>query len=274
MSNLRRNAVVLALASVGFACSSSSGTGTGGSGGGAGNGAAGAGTGGNNGNASKPAGFWGSYNNQLGGMGAGFGGWLAGKFGPDPNAAAQPWLQQGPQEEGKYLNPYIQQGQEAGNVLQGQYSKMLGDPGGFENWLGSKYQQSPGYQFQVNQATQAANRAAAAGGQVGGGGEQLGLAQAVSGFANKDYQQYLQNATGAYNQGLSGEQGFENQGYDASNKMAQMYQQYLQEQAGLAYANAQKQDNSLSGIGSLFGSAAGFIPGIGPIISGAMKGGI
>ena len=84
MSKLGRNAVLLALASVGFACSSSPGTGTGGSGGGAGNGAAGAaGTGG-----SSAAGAGGSAAGAAGSSAAGAGGGAAGAAGGAAGSSA------------------------------------------------------------------------------------------------------------------------------------------------------------------------------------------
>jgi hypothetical protein len=176
--------------------------------------------------------------------------------------------------QGQY-NPYIQQGQGAYNQLAPQYQQLLAgggnlqneynslaqNPGGALNAIGQNFHQSPGYQFNVNQATQAANNAAAAGGMAGSPQEQQNLATTVSGLANQNYNTYLDQATGLlgaglqgqqnmYNQGLAGEQAFQQQGYDANNELAQSVANNLMSEGNLAYqgANSQNQFNQMQGM--------------------------
>lgn len=222
-------------------------------------------------------GFWANFRNSgaLPSIGGALGGFLGGMGDRSPYEAAQGPLSNIPGVAQQYLGPYQKQGQEAGNILQGQYGHLLNDPSGFMDWLTKNYQQSPGYQFQVNQATQAANRAAAAGGNLGSGSEQIGLADVVNNLANRDFQQYLNNQLGIYGMGLSGEQGVENQGYGASQAMNQDLMDYYATQAQLAAAQAEEKKNQDTGLGSSIGSLAGlaasFIPGIGPIAGPALS---
>jgi len=140
----------------------------------------------------------------------------------------------------KYLNPYINNGQQANQTLNGQYNNLLGqnpsgqyqnllgnnpsgqyqgllgqnpssqyeeltnNPQGVMNRMGSGFQQSPGYQYNVDQATRASNNAAAAGGFIGNPQQQAQLAKEIGGMASQDYNQYLNNAMGLYGQGLQG----------------------------------------------------------------------
>src|ERR1700761_7078652 len=95
----------------------------------------------------------------------------------NPANAAQPYFNQINSELPGYYQPYTQGGQWAGQKLQDQFGNLLKNPGQFVNSVGSNYQQSPGFQFQVGQATNAANNAAAAGGMAGSPAETQQLAK-------------------------------------------------------------------------------------------------
>lgn len=155
-----------------------------------------------------------------------------------------------------YYQPYINAGLGALGSLQGQYGQLMNNPGQMLNQIGQNYQASPGYGFNVNQATGAANRAAAAGGMVGSPAEQQQLAGTVSGLANQDYNQWLGQATGLYGQGLSGMQGINQMGFNASDQLSQAIMAQLMSQAKGAYAGQVDQNNMMSdlwgSIGSLF----------------------
>lgn len=160
----------------------------------------------------------------------------------NPSGAAMPYLNQiGPMAQG-YLNPYMQAGQGAMGQLQGQYGQLINNPGQRLNQIGQNFQQSPGFQFQVNQATNAANRAAAAGGMLGSPQEQQQLASNVNGLANQDYYNWLGNAQNMYSQGLQGLQGINQMGYGATNNLTDILASALQSQGSSAYAGAQGQN--------------------------------
>ena len=68
---------------------------------------------------------------------------------------------------------------------------MVNDPNALYSKFGQGFQQSPGYKFQVDQATNAANSAASAGGMLGTPAEQQQLAGTVGGLANQDFYNYM-----------------------------------------------------------------------------------
>lgn len=165
------------------------------------------------------------------------------------------------QIEGKgrnLLNPYIQAGLQMMPELQKQFGNLMNNPGGFLNTLGQGFQSSPGFDFQKNQAIDSANRVAAAGGMLGTPAEQQQIANTVNGLANQDYYNWLDRSTGLYNRGLSGAEGINQMGFNASSKLAQMIADALTSQSSLAYAGQQiKNQNDSSGFGDLISGAAG-----------------
>lgn len=190
------------------------------------------------------------------GIVGGIGNWLFGNS--NPANAAMPYMNQIPgMLQGGY-NPFIQAGLGALPTLQQQYGQLMNP--NFINQMGKGFQQSPGYQFGINQATNAANRAAAAGGMVGSPQEQQNLAGTVTGMANQDYYNWLNHAMGAYSQGLQGEQGLYNTGFNAQNAMSQQMMDAMMSQANLAYAGQANQNQMNQG---LFGAALGWLSGKG-----------
>ena len=124
----------------------------------------------------------------------------------NPSDSAQKYLNQIPQTLQKYSQPYINAGNEALPQLQQQYSSLLGDPSAFLQNLASSYQASPGYEWQLNQALQGANQAAAAGGLSGTPQSQQIGSDIAQQMANKDFYNYLSELMGVYRTGLQGQQ--------------------------------------------------------------------
>lgn len=141
----------------------------------------------------------------------------------DQKAMFAPWLQAG------------QQGQQAYNSLLG-----LGQaPAGFQG-----YQQSPGYQFQLDQGLDAAKSAAAMHGGTMSGATMQSLNNYGQGVANQDYQTYLNRL-----------QGIGAQGQQAAGMQSGAAQQYGQ--------------NGLSAMGSMGDArAAGTIGGYNALMGG------
>jgi hypothetical protein len=177
----------------------------------------------------------------------------------NPAESAQPYLDQVPQTVSPYYEPYSQAGQQSLGTLQGQYSGLVNDPAAKLSSIGSNFKQSHGYEWQVGQATNAANSAAAAGGMLGSPQEQQQLASTVSGLANQDYYNYLNQALGLYNTGLTGESNIMQTGYGAGNTLAQTLSGNLQNQAGLAYSGQANENENQGGLrGGLGGMVSGF----------------
>lgn len=143
----------------------------------------------------------------------------------------QPYINQ-------YLQPYINAGMNPTETL----SKF-----------GAGYQASPGYQYNVDQATKAANNAAAAGGFIGSPQQQEYMAKQIGGLASQDYNQYMNNALGLYNTGYGASMG-------ATNTLSDM----LKTQAQMAYSDAMNKANAQSsGAGGLFGGIGKMLGGLG-----------
>ncbi len=186
---------------------------------------------------------------------------FTGKGYKDPAKAAQPYLNQVPETISPYYQPYINAGQGSLNTLQQQYGNLVNNPGQQLNTIGQGYQQSPGYDFQMQQALQAANHAAAAGGMTGSPQNQQQNMQVASDIANQDYYNWLGQALGLYNTGLSGTQDINKMGYGASNELAQSLANNLMSQSGLQYQGAQGQNQHQADTLSAFtGLASAALP--------------
>lgn len=198
-------------------------------------------------------------------VGAGIGSYIGSLFGKkhDPFAAQQEYSEQIPgMLEGVY-QPYMQRGQRLAGTLEEQFQKMMGDPSGQLAQFGEGFQQDPGYKFQVQQATEAANRAAAAGGMLGTPAEQTSLAGTINQLANQQYQQYLHNVQGLQAQGIQGLGGLQEQGFGAAKSYGSAMSDYLQAQAQAAAAESEAkrtQAQSTGGaIGGILGDIIGFL---------------
>lgn len=197
------------------------------------------------------------------GLGAGLGGLFGGNS--NPADAANPYLQQIPGAISPYYNPYMNAGNQALPQLQGQYNNLLNNPGGFLNQIGSQYQQSPGFQFALQQALKGSNQAMAAGGMAGSPEAMQQAEQVGTQLGNQDYYNWLQQATGMYGQGLQGEQGLAGMGFGAASGMADQVAQALAQQGAYAY-QGQAAQNQASG--SNFGNILG---GAGMLLGAFMK---
>jgi hypothetical protein len=196
------------------------------------------------------------WGDMMGGIGSILGS-LFGAKGGNPGDEAMKYLEQMSGKMGGYLNPYINAGLKDLDILQGQYGKLINDPGAMMAQFGKSFQQSPGYQFQVDQAKQAVNNAAAAGGNLGSMAEQANMANTINGLANQDYYNYLDRTLGLYGQGLHGMQDVYHTGYGASSQMANAIQRQLEQQAQAAYASQAAKNQQQGGFWGSIGGLAG-----------------
>lgn len=202
------------------------------------------------------------YNEALGQqLGGTLGSVIGSFFSDDPSEDAMEYLNQIPETITPYYQPYIDAGSQALPSLQDQYSQLLNDPSGLISSIGSNYEASPGYQWSVDQATKAANQSAAAGGMLGSPAEQQKLAQNITGMANQDYYNYMNQALGLYGQGLSGTEGMAEMGYGASNELANSLAANLQSQAQLGYSGQDWENQKIGGIAGGLGTITGGILG-------------
>lgn len=211
------------------------------------------------GNAGNPG-----YNDYMGGMGALFGSGLGGLFSnyDNPANAGMPYLNQMGGDLNNYLSPYMQHGEDMYNPLAEQLRRLMGDPGGRLNQIGAGYHQSPGFDFALKQSLKSGSNAAAAGGMAGTPQHQQQAMTTATGLADQDYNQWMNNALGLYNGGLSGAQNIYGIGANSANSLAQLQSQLAQKQAELAYEGQNAQNQHSGGIwGSLLGGGAGMLMG-------------
>lgn len=190
----------------------------------------------------------------------------------DPYKAGAKYMKQIPGQLHQYLDPYIGMGdvgrEQFGDLYQ-QYGAMAQDPGAYQAQLGAGFQEDPGYQWNLDQQLQAQNQAMAAGGMSGSPQSQQFAQQLAGHLADQQYQQYMQNQMGIAGTGLQGQQGIAGtnvgMGYGASGQMAQNMQDYLYNRANLAASGAQDYRNRLQG-------GVGSVLGLGSSLFGGLGG--
>ena len=117
-------------------------------------------------------------------------------------------------------NPFIQQGQQAGQQLNPMYSQMAANPSGQYNDIMSQYQPSAGYQYKQGKLNQMMHNTAASGGYAGTGGDQQQRGELTNALMGEDMQQFLQNILGIKGAGMTGLQHQADTGYHAAGSMA------------------------------------------------------
>lgn len=189
-------------------------------------------------------------------------------YNKNPAEAAMPYLEKIPGTMKPYYDPYINEGKNALGTLMEQYMNLINNPMGQFNQIGQSFTESPGYQFQYNQALNAANSAAAAGGMLGTPAHQMEAASMAGGIANQDFYNYLSRALqqSQFGQqlGLGGLSDINQMGYGASNELANSLANNLTNQGNLQYAGTQQQNQANADMfNSLLGGITGLATGIG-----------
>lgn len=185
--------------------------------------------------------------------------------GTNPYSKAEGYLNEVPDILKKYLGPYAQMGQQATQQFQGQVGK-LGTPAGaldIFKQFGQGFQQSPGYQFQVDEAKKGIDRLAAANGTFGSPEESQALSKMIMNLANQDYYNYLDKVSGLYGEGLQGLGNLSQMGANTASSLGQDLAGSLGNQAQLAFAGQQYQNQLplqwMQTLGSLVGTLGGFL---------------
>ncbi len=202
---------------------------------------------------------WGSGAGGLGQLGFGLAGLFGLGKGRNPSDIANQELNKIPGQTKQYYDPYMQAGQGALGSLQNQYADLLG--GNTQNKLGESYKESPGYQRALQQALQGGSAAAAQGGLLGTPAHQEQNMELASGIASKDYNNYLQNQIGLFGQGLQGQQGLNQMGFNANTDFGNLLANIQQQKAGYGYQgqNAQNQSRQQDWQ-NIFGGAGAILP--------------
>jgi hypothetical protein len=168
-------------------------------------------------------------------------------------ASPMSYLQQIPGQISPYYQPFINAGTGAMSNLEGQYGDLINNPGAKFNQMGESFQQSPGFNWQMQQALQGANHAAAAGGMAGSPEHEQNNEQVANDLANQDYYNYMDHVTGLYGEGLHGEQDLMHQGYNATTSLTDQIAQMLSQEARMQYGTEMGKKSAQS---SIFGDIA------------------
>lgn len=210
----------------------------------------------------------GSFLKMLGGAAPGLGqaagglNTIFGKQPKNPGIVANNYISQIPGQTKPYYQPYMDAGKGALSDLQNQYKDLLS--GNTQNQLGANFKESPGYAFNLKQAMQAGNNANAAGGTLGTPMHQEQNADYAHGLASQDYNNYMQNQIGLYGSGLQGEQGLNNQGFEANKGYADTLGNALSQQGAYGFAGQTGQNQyKQQGMSDIFGGLGGAAAGLG-----------
>ena len=184
---------------------------------------------------------------------------------PNPADKAQEYLKQIPDALRPYFEHYINAGTGSMKDLQEQYGNMINNPGELYNKFSSGYTESPGYHRALTEALNAGNNAAAAGGMLGTPTHEEQNMGIASGFASKDFEDYINHIMNLYSGGLNTASNINQMGYNASSDYGNTIGNTLGQQAQYGYAGqaAQNQarqanmNNIFSGIGNLIPSVPG-----------------
>lgn len=184
--------------------------------------------------------------------------WYNNLFGTNnPAKGAMPYLDQIPGQTNQYMQPYFDAGKSSIPKLQEQYDNILSNPGGAINKMGESFHESPGFKFAVQQALEAAGHANAAGGMAGTPQHQFDASQMVTGLANQDYDNYIKNTMGLYNEGLHGQQGMAQMGQQSGQSMADMISQVLAQKGNYAFQGQNLKNQSTQGLWGGLGALGG-----------------
>ncbi len=191
-------------------------------------------------------------------------GWMNDLFGgayDNPADSSQKYLDEIPGYADKYMNPYINTGNQAGNILQNQYSQMAANPTAYYNSLVSTYEPSAAYKYQSDQLAKTQANTAAAGGFSGTAVDQDQQMTTQNALLNQDLDKYLAQILGIQGSGLQGEQSMYNTGYGASTNALNSYINYANSSAQNQFAGTQADNASASGTLGLITKGAGAISG-------------
>jgi len=185
---------------------------------------------------------------------------MGGRLGPrnqDPMKAASPYLDQIPGMAREQLNPYINQGQTAGNAAQSTYGDMAQGAPDFYNDLFSKYSESEGFKRSRDNALKNARASAAGGGFAGTPYDQEQQMRLANDLGREDYQQYFNNIRNIQDTGLGGQENAAARGYGASNDLTSILGQLLNAKGGMAFQGAQNKNQNNANMMKMLSQALG-----------------
>ena len=169
------------------------------------------------------------------------------------------------------FNPYLSLGSTSANNLQGLLNQ------GFTAPTLAQAEQTPGYEFTLQQGTDAINKNAAANGTLNSGNTGVALENYGQGLASTTYQQVYNNALQSYLANLQGLTGGTQIGEGATSTLGYLGGQAVNQNSNInmggAAEIAQQQNNAAAARASGYlGSANAWTNAFGGIFGGAQNG--
>lgn len=141
-------------------------------------------------------------------------------FGGGQKAAGKA-LGEGYQQAEQYQKPFYEGGTKAFDKLQTGYGEME-DPNAFYNKIGSQYEPSSNFQFQLKKIMDVINNNAIKTGRLGSDSQDRDIADYTHEMLGTDFQTFLQNILGINNNYLGGEEKIANYGVNAGNNLGNL----------------------------------------------------
>lgn len=182
---------------------------------------------------------------------------LGGGKGNNPANAAMPYLNQITPMAQQRLNPYIEQGQNAGNQAFDRYSAFAQNPADEYAKFQASYRPSSGYDSKFKRILGQVENAAAAGGFRGTPKDQSAQAQLVHDLLAEDEGNYISNLLGIQGMGLQGLENTANRGYGANQDLTGIMGNTLGSQATLAYKGQESKMAQRNGLFNILSQLAG-----------------
>lgn len=165
---------------------------------------------------------------------------------PDPSREAGKSLDKIPGQTNQYEQPFFNAGSGQLPQLNDIYKQLMSDPSKIMDMLGKGYKESPGYQWNLKQGTEAINNANAAGGMLGTPQHEQMAGEMASGLASQDYQKFMDHIMNLFQGGVTGSQTMANQGQAAGSDIASRIAKYLTDQATLKYTGQQSRNDMIA----------------------------
>lgn len=177
-------------------------------------------------------------------------------------------------EVGNQFNPYIDRGQEAGNMIWGQDQRLVNNPNSVQDQIAGGFYLSPYQKYLLDQTTKRMNYNSANTGMLGSGAANRALEQELNNMTGGFMNDYINRGMESYGMGMNNATGLNQMGFDALGQKAGYQETAAAAQLGGDMSRAQGKTNMWGRIGgALAGGAAGFMGGgWGGAVSGALQG--
>lgn len=180
---------------------------------------------------------------------------------PNPAKEAGKTLDKIPGQTNKYGQPFFDAGVSSLPGYKEFMERLMQHPDEVMNMLGKGYTESPGYQWNLKQGTEAINNANASGGMLGTPQHEQMAGEMATGLASKDYNEYMDRTLKTLGIGAQGTGDIVKGGQTAGSDMANRIVEYLTNKSNVEYAGTANQNNMtgdlLGGILKLLGGATG-----------------